>query len=158
MEVVGPSPRRRTGRPRSFDRDVALERAMLSFWRHGYETTSIADLTAAMGITAPSLYSAFGDKKRLFFEAMDRYAGNPASLAEGLAAARTARDAAHGMLASAAVAFTDEVTPKGCLLASAAASGSDPTEMSEGSTTIPSWSSPSPSSRAEQIIPSETCP
>ena len=56
------TPRRRTCRTLSFDRERALEQAMLAFWRHGYETTSITDLTDAMGITAPSLYTAFGDK------------------------------------------------------------------------------------------------
>lgn len=124
MKLVEPPGRRKVGRPLSFDRDAALQQAMLSFWRHGYETTSIAELTSAMGITAPSLYTAFGDKKRLFLEAMRRYAGDPAALENSLADARTAREAAHGMLVAAAVAFTGEATPKGCLLASATASGS----------------------------------
>ncbi len=124
MEVAEPSPRRRTGRPLSFDRDAALHQAMLAFWRNGYETTSVADLTAAMGITPPSLYAAFGDKRRLFLEAMRRYAGDPAELDRSLAGAPTARDAARAMLEAAATAFTGEATPKGCLLASAAASGS----------------------------------
>ncbi len=116
--------RRRTGRPLSFDRDAALNQAMLAFWRHGYETTSVAELTVAMGITAPSLYTAFGDKKRLFLEAMRRYAGEPEQLRRGLSAAPTARDAMHAMLIAAAVAFTGEATPRGCLLASATATGS----------------------------------
>ena len=73
---------RKIGRPLSFDRDTALEKAMLTFWRHGYETSSIVDLTTAMGVTAPSLYSAFGDKKRLFLEAVKRYAGDPKAMAE----------------------------------------------------------------------------
>ncbi len=98
---------------------------MLAFWRHGYETTSIADLTSAMGITAPSLYAAFGDKKRLFLEAMRRYAGDPLEMERQLAAAPTARDAARDMLVAAATAFTGELTPRGCLLASATASGSE---------------------------------
>lgn len=98
---------------------------MLAFWRHGYETTSIANLTAAMGITAPSLYAAFGDKRRLFLEAMHRYAGDPAEMESRLAAAPTARDATHAMLVAAATAFTGEATPRGCLLASATASGSE---------------------------------
>ena len=62
-----------TGRPLSFDRDAALERAMLLFWKHGYDATSLAELTAAMGVTPPSGYTAFGDKKRLFLEAVDHY-------------------------------------------------------------------------------------
>ncbi len=96
---------------------------MLAFWQHGYETTSISDLTAAMGITAPSIYTAFGDKKRLFLEAMRRYAGDPAVIAGSLAAADSARDAMHQMLVGAAIAFTGATTPRGCLLASATASG-----------------------------------
>lgn len=117
-------PRRRTGRPLSFDRDMALEQAMLVFWRHGYETTSIVDLTTAMGITAPSLYAAYGDKKRLFLEAARRYAGDPDRMAEAIAAAPSAGDAARALLTQAAIGFTGAATPKGCLLASATASGS----------------------------------
>ena len=117
-------PRRKTGRPLSFDRDAALEQAMLTFWRYGYETTSIVDLTTAMGVTAPSLYTAFGDKKRLFMEAVRRYAGDPEATALALYRAETSYDAARAMLVSAATAFTGETTPRGCLLASATASGS----------------------------------
>lgn len=123
-QQAGSAPRRKTGRPLSFDRDTALEQAMLTFWRHGYETTSIVDLTAAMGVTAPSLYNAFGDKKRLFLEAARRYAGDPETLARTIDGAPTAHDAARDMLTAAATAFTGEATPKGCLLASATASGS----------------------------------
>lgn len=117
-------PRRKTGRPLSFDRDAALEKAMLTFWRHGYETTSIVDLTTAMGVTAPSLYAAFGDKKRLFLEAARRYAGDPAAMARDIQDAPSAYDAASAMLTAAAVAYTGDATPRGCLLASATASGS----------------------------------
>src|SRR5919197_2577678 len=61
------------GRPRSFDREAALERAMQVFWRKGYEATSVADLTEAMGINPPSLYAAFGDKEHLYLAALARY-------------------------------------------------------------------------------------
>ena len=118
------APRRKTGRPLSFDRDAALEQAMLTFWRSGYETTSIVDLTTAMGITAPSLYTAFGDKKQLFVEAVRRYAGDPDTLAQKIDGAPTAYDAARTILNAAAAAYTGKATPKGCLLASATASGS----------------------------------
>ncbi len=117
-----PPPRRKTGRPLSFDRDAALEQAMLTFWRHGYETTSIVDLTTAMGVTAPSLYTAFGDKKRLFLEAAHRYAGDPEAMAQAIDGAPTAYDAAREMLHAAVIAYTSDSTPKGCLLASATAS------------------------------------
>ena len=123
MEATA-SARRKGGRPLSFDRDAALEQAMRLFWRHGYETTSISDLTHAMGITAPSLYTAFGDKRRLFLEAARRYAGDPEAIREAIDGAATARDAAAMLLTNAVVVFTGEATPPGCLLASATASGS----------------------------------
>ena len=119
------TPLRKTGRPLSFDRQAALQQAMLTFWRHGYETSSISDLTGAMGITAPSLYTAFGDKKQLFLEAMRLYAGSPYDLDRALGEAPSAGEAARRMLMAAANAFTGELTPRGCLLASATASGSD---------------------------------
>ena len=115
---------RKTGRPLSFDRDKALEQAMLTFWRHGYETSSISDLTAAMGISAPSLYTAYGDKKQLFLEAMRLYAGSPDDMEKALTEAPTSREAAQAMLVDAAETFTGDLTPRGCLLASATASGS----------------------------------
>ena len=124
MELLAPAAPRRVGRPLSFDREAALERAMLLFWRHGYETTSVSDLTAAMGITAPSLYTAYGDKKRLFLEAVERYRAGPVSVAEFIEGALTARAAAWGLLEGSVLKFTGETTPPGCLLASAAASGS----------------------------------
>ena len=97
---------------------------MLTFWRYGYETTSIVDLTAAMGVSAPSLYTAFGDKKQLFLEAVRLYAGDPDAVGTAMDRAPTAREAVHDMLTAAATAFTGDVTPRGCLLASATASGS----------------------------------
>ena len=62
------------GRPRAFDMDQALDRALDVFWRKGYEGASICDLTAAMGINPPSLYAAFDNKEGLFRKALDRYA------------------------------------------------------------------------------------
>lgn len=123
METVDTA-RRKTGRPLSFDREAALDKAMLAFWRGGYETTSVADLTKAMGLTPPSLYAAFGNKQHLFLAAMLRYAGDRNALDKAFQRAPTARDAVRVMLQNAVVLFTGEVTPPGCLLASAAASGS----------------------------------
>jgi len=61
------------GRPRTFDMDQALDQALQVFWEKGYEGTSIADLTEAMGVNPPSLYAAFGNKEKLFKKALDRY-------------------------------------------------------------------------------------
>ena len=99
--------RGRGGRPLSFDRDAALEKAMLVFWRHGYEASSLNDLTAAMGITPPSLYAAYGDKRRLFLEAVRRYlrAGGTTP-EEFIDKSASARAAAAGLLEGAATAFT----------------------------------------------------
>src|SRR3978361_1815132 len=79
-----PKSGRKTGRPLSFDRDAALERAMLVFWRYGYEAASLQELTSAMGITPPSLYSAFGDKEQLFLEAVARYSDRNCSAVQCL--------------------------------------------------------------------------
>jgi AcrR family transcriptional regulator len=109
------------GRPRSFDRQAALERAALAFWEHGYETTSISDLTAALGIGAPSLYAAFGDKRQLFQEAVDSYQATHGSFtARALAEEPTGRDAIVRILREAAVEYTSPDHPRGCLVISAA--------------------------------------
>jgi AcrR family transcriptional regulator len=63
----------KTGRPISFDKDAALEAAMMLFWERGYEGTSMADLTQAMGLNPSSIYAAFGDKHALFQLAVKRY-------------------------------------------------------------------------------------
>ena len=60
-------------RPREFDEGTALEAAMACFWRRGYEATSMRDLVRSMGISGPSLYNAFGDKRALFRAALERY-------------------------------------------------------------------------------------
>ena len=72
MKPIDPTSRRKTGRPLSFDPDAVLLPAMLLFWRYGYEATSLAELTRAMGVTPPSIYVAYGDKKGLFRSAVRR--------------------------------------------------------------------------------------
>ncbi len=113
--------RKPRGRPLSFDRDAALETAMHVFWERGYEAASIADLTAAMGITPPSLYTAFGDKEQLFLEAIERYAlGYGSAGARALKEEATARGAIERWLLEAANELTQPCHPRGCMVVMAA--------------------------------------
>lgn len=91
------------------------------FWEHGYEATSISLLTATLGIGAPSLYAAFGDKRALFTEVLDRYLHTYAAFTQrALAEEPRARDAVARLLREAAAAYTRPGHPRGCLLISAA--------------------------------------
>src|SRR6202521_3437039 len=112
------APAKQRGRPRGFDRDEALASAIRLFWSRGYEATSISDLTQAMDITPPSLYAAFGDKKRLFLEAVERYEQETGCFARrALTSEPTAELAIRRLLLDAAKSFTDPKNPKGCLIA-----------------------------------------
>ncbi|KAB8171071.1 TetR family transcriptional regulator [Streptomyces sp. 3MP-14] len=111
---------RSRGRPRSFDRDAALEQATRTFWQHGYEATSISDLTAAMGIGAPSLYAAFGDKRTLFEQVVAHYVERYGSfVGRAMAEEPTARAAVGRVLREAAVEYTTPGRPTGCMIVSA---------------------------------------
>jgi AcrR family transcriptional regulator len=104
------------GRPRAFDADVALERAMHVFWAKGYEGAALSDLTRAMRINRPSLYAAFGNKEQLFRKVLDRYASGPlAYFGKALAAAK-ARDVIEQILFGAARMAGDPRFPSGCLM------------------------------------------
>jgi AcrR family transcriptional regulator len=103
------------GRPREFDPDQALERALRIFWRSGYEGASMADLTEAMGITKPSLYAAFGNKEELFRKALDRYVDGPGGYVQVALAKPTAHEVVEHLLYQAADAVTDPENPPGCL-------------------------------------------
>ncbi|MBX7552631.1 TetR/AcrR family transcriptional regulator [Streptomyces sp. NPDC004232] len=112
---------RTRGRPRSFDRDTALEKALMAFWEHGYEATSVSDLTRIMGIGAPSLYAAFGDKRSLFEEVVRVYTDTHGAFGDrALAEEPTARGAVARTLREAAAEYTDPAHPFGCLVAHAA--------------------------------------
>lgn len=106
------------GRPATFDREEALQRAMELFWARGYEGVTLEDLQAAMGgITPPSFYHAFGSKEELFRKAADLYVatiGDPTvrALQEG----ETAREAVEAMLRLTAESFSFSDKPHGCLL------------------------------------------
>lgn len=105
----GPARRSR----RAFDRDEALAIALREFWTHGYETTSVASLIEAMGINAPSLYAAFGDKRQLFDEAVRLYTrtyGSPPPKGPD------ARSGIAAMLRHLAADYTDPSHPPGCII------------------------------------------
>lgn len=76
------------GRPRAFDKEVALEKALEVFWRKGYDGTSLADLTEAMGINKPSMYSTFGNKDQLFLQAIELYENRPCAFLSQLLKSR----------------------------------------------------------------------
>jgi AcrR family transcriptional regulator len=104
------------GRPRAFDPDAALERAMHVFWAKGYEGAALSDLTRAMRINRPSLYAAFGNKEQLFRKVLDRYMDGPlAYFGKALAAAK-ARDVVEQIFFGAAKMASDPRNPAGCLV------------------------------------------
>jgi AcrR family transcriptional regulator len=105
----------RLGRPRSFDIDGALDRALLVFWRKGYEGASLSDLTKAVGVNRPSLYAAFGDKEALFRKALDRYLNGPAAYTQEALNEPTVRAVIERLLRGAADLNTAQRNPGGCL-------------------------------------------
>src|SRR4029453_7426577 len=110
------------GRPRAFDVDEALDRALEVFWRQGYEGTALSDLTAKMGINRPSLYATFGNKEALFRKVLDRYAERPAAYIREALEEPTPRPVVERALSGAVEALTDPGQPKGCLLVQGALS------------------------------------
>jgi AcrR family transcriptional regulator len=104
------------GRPREFDVEKALDRALEVFWRKGYEGASLPELTRAMGINRPSLYAAFGNKEALFRKVLDRYAEGPAAYVREALAEPTARAVAGRVLGGAVDLLTGPRGPRGCLL------------------------------------------
>lgn len=115
----------RRGRPRDFDRDAVLEKAMETFWRLGYESASLTDLKAAMGINSPSLYAAFGNKEKLFAEAAAFYLNKYGSYRErALTTALTARDGIAALFEQTLNQFFSSPSHNGCLVVLAALCGS----------------------------------
>lgn len=107
--------RRPTGRPRAFDPDAALERALLVFWEHGYEGASLAGLTEAMGISTTSMYATFGNKEELFRKALERYTEGPSAYVVDALEKPTALEVTTALIAGAIETTTRPAGPHGCL-------------------------------------------
>ena len=103
------------GRPRAFDAEEALDRAIEVFWRHGFEGASLSELTRAMGINRPSLYAAYGSKEDLFRTAVARYADVDMAYAREALAQPTAYRVAEALLRGNVAALTRPDRPAGCL-------------------------------------------
>ncbi|MEU1012458.1 TetR/AcrR family transcriptional regulator [Streptomyces sp. NPDC005890] len=113
------------GRPRGFDTDEALERAMLVFWEHGYEGTSTANLANAMGISTTSMYAAFGNKEQLFRKVLERYTEGPSAYLTRAMEEPTALGVATAILAGTVRTTTRPAHPHGCLGVQGALTTSD---------------------------------
>lgn len=108
------------GRPRTFDRDQAVEQALHLFWQYGYDATSLAQLKAGIGsgISAPSFYAAFGSKEALFDECVQRYLATYAQVTECLwDQALPPRQAIETALRQSARMQCEDGHPKGCMVA-----------------------------------------
>ncbi|KPC50719.1 TetR/AcrR family transcriptional regulator [Amantichitinum ursilacus] len=113
-------PVRKRGRPRLLDREAGLAIAARLFWQRGYEGTSIADLTQAMGITPPSLYATYGSKENLYQLALDHtIAQETGKRAEAMAAAIPAYQALALYLHDVAQGISDPAKPRGCMVSNA---------------------------------------
>jgi AcrR family transcriptional regulator len=117
METKRGTPNR--GRPREFDADMALERAMDVFWRKGYEGASLPELTRAMGINRPSMYAAFGNKEQLFSKVLERYASGAATFIDCAVQKPTAKEMIERVLRGAADFLSASGHPRGCMLVQA---------------------------------------
>jgi len=120
MSMKGGGEPAKIGRPRAFDVDLALDRALHVFWRKGYEGASLSDLTKAMRINRPSLYAAFGNKETLFRQTLDRYSKGPTAFSHDALRAPTARAVVERLLRGTVDLLTDRRTPRGCLIVQSA--------------------------------------
>src|SRR5271169_937809 len=114
---------KRTGRPRGFNYDEALDRAMHVFWRKGFESASLNDLTAAMGLQPASLYKAFGNKRALFEKALARYLAGPVAFVHDALNEPTAVAVAERILRRTAEFLTEGRSRRGCMTIQAALAG-----------------------------------
>lgn len=112
------------GRPRSFDRDEALRSVMEVFWAKGYDCTQLTDLTAAIGVTPPSFYAAFGSKEAAFREAVALYKETVgAAFPKALESGKTTCDSIRAMLEASIDVAVSAPRSAGCLLITGALNG-----------------------------------
>jgi AcrR family transcriptional regulator len=105
------------GRPKTFDRETALDAAMLLFWERGFEQTCVDDLATAMGIQTSSLYATFGDKEKLFLETIEHYRTGRGSIYDAaVIAGKTAKEGFANLFAVTAAELTRKDQPNGCML------------------------------------------
>lgn len=121
--------KRSRGRPRVFDVDEALDKALHIFWERGYEGASLAELTEALGINKPSMYAAFGNKEALFKKALTRYAAGPVGFVSEVVNEPTAYAVARQFLYQAAEFLTATSHPKGCMIVQAALSSGESADI-----------------------------
>lgn len=120
VDIKMNEPVRKRGRPRALNRDVGLGVASRLFWEHGYEGTSIANLTEAMGVTPPSLYAAFGSKEELYRQALDYNIEHETKRrAEALQGPMSAYDALAFYLYDVAEGVSNPDKPRGCMVSTA---------------------------------------
>jgi AcrR family transcriptional regulator len=117
------------GRPRIFDMDEALDKALLIFWKRGYEGASLAELTETLGINKPSLYAAFGNKEELFKKALTRYAAGSVTFIKEALNEASAYQVAQSFLLKAAEFLTDTSHPQGCMIVQGALSTGESAEL-----------------------------
>ncbi|GAA4668103.1 TetR/AcrR family transcriptional regulator [Frondihabitans cladoniiphilus] len=114
------------GRPRGFDLDDAIDRALTLFWEQGYAGTSLAQLRSTLGISSASFYAAFGSKESLFEMVLARYIRGPGSVTDVVGDPDlTGREAVSRLLHGSIAMQTDPAHPRGCLVALSATVGGD---------------------------------
>jgi AcrR family transcriptional regulator len=125
------------GRPRSFDTDIALDSALKVFWKHGFQSASLSELTKATGLSKPSLYSAFGDKRSLYLKALERYLGLLVELhAARLTEEPDGRLAIESFLRSLTKMLTNPSLPGGCFIINGTADFDGPSVPKEVETAL----------------------
>lgn len=133
------------GRPREFDRDLALERARDLFWARGYEGVSMSDLVAALGIASARIYAAFGSKEALFREAIELYEAEEGGFADrALSEAKDIRSALEEMFRAAIELYT--IGRRGCMVVSAG------TNCTRENAAVGAWLSEHRKARTQSII------